>query len=46
MNLKISKKTKRLIFVLFILLVFTGCTRITDAEGNVLAEKIIYFSDS
>ena len=44
MNLKISKKTKRLIFVLFILLVFTGCTRITDAEGNVLAEKIIYFS--
>ena len=44
MNFKLSKKAKRLLTVLFVLLVLTGCTKITGEDGKILADKIIYFT--
>ena len=44
MNFKLSKKVKRLLTVVLVLLVLTGCTKITGEDGKILADKIIYFS--
>ena len=44
MNFKFSKKVKRLLTVALVLLVLTGCTRITGEDGKILAEKIIYLA--
>lgn len=44
MNFKLSKKQKRLLVVILVVLALTGCTQITGKDGQILADKIIYFS--
>ncbi len=44
MNLKLSKKHLKLFFLVAAVVLFTGCTRIQGSDGQILPEKIIYFS--
>lgn len=44
MKFHINKKTKRLLLVVAVALLLTGCARITGPDGKVLPEKIITLS--
>lgn len=44
MNFNLSKKQMRLLLAIFLVLTLTGCESITGKDGQILAEKIIYFS--
>ncbi len=38
----LTKNSRKILLLLILLFVVTGCTRTTDASGNILPEKIIY----